>query len=313
MNYSKLVIPGMNSHLCLGLIFLTVAICGTCKPIQGQTQGYTQGRPVVGGPAGSTYSNILVPTAMALDASQFPGAPDMCAQINAAYTSSNFAGTIDATAFSGIQECVSNPFHMTSTTNLKTVHLYLNPNVTIVTSVPWFTPQVPHSIEGLVAGNIGPQSLSPTGGATILACGPTISLALQNQGLMWTGGANPQCTYSTFTIPVYQFPDTTAADTVIMQFAYPHGPFPAGLYSCILCVSGEGNSYNATPQEGLGWMQDGDASRISGIKLDLGGNSNIFGYYTVSSQERAELLDTRGGPACGTDCADVFYDRSESP
>ena len=188
MNYSKLVIPGMNSHLCLGLIFLTVAICGTCKPIQGQTQGYTQGRPVVGGPAGSTYSNILVPTAMALDASQFPGAPDMCAQINAAYTSSNFAGTIDATAFSGIQECVSNPFHMTSTTNLKTVHLYLNPNVTIVTSVPWFTPQVPHSIEGLVAGNIGPQSLSPTGGATILACGPTISLALQNQGLMWTGG-----------------------------------------------------------------------------------------------------------------------------
>jgi len=98
-----------------------------------------------------------------------------------------------------------------------------------------------------------------------------------------------------------------------MQFAYPHGPFPAGLYSCILCVSGEGNSYNATPQEGLGWMQDGDASRISGIKLDLGGNSNIFGYYTVSSQERAELLDTRGGPACGTDCADVFYDRSESP
>lgn len=93
MNCSKSVIPVISSKLCLSLICLTIAICGASKS-QGQTQGYNQGRPVVGGPAGSTYSDILVPSAMALDASQFGGAPDMCAQINAAYTSPNFTGTI---------------------------------------------------------------------------------------------------------------------------------------------------------------------------------------------------------------------------
>jgi hypothetical protein len=121
------------------------------------------------------------------------------------------------------------------------------------------------------------------------------------------------------------FPDTSAADTVVMNFSIPHGPFPAGTYVCILCVGGEGGT--PTVGEGLGWNQDGDASRISSIKIDLGGVNvnpssgspirNVFGYYTMASQERTELLDTRGGPACGgtygASCADVFYDRSEAP
>ncbi len=156
-----------------------------------------------------------------------------------------------------------------------------------------------HSIEGLVAGNIGQNATTPIGGATIQACGPTISSALTNAGLAWSPPGSPnKCVYGT-AWSINQFPDLSAADTVVMSFAYQHGPFPAGTYSCILCVGGEGNPAGAPYQEGLGWNQDGDASRISGIKIDLGGDNNIFGYYTMNSQERAELIDTRGGPACG--------------
>jgi hypothetical protein len=112
--------------------------------------------------------------AQMLDASKFRGAPDMCAQINAAYLSADFHGSIDATAFTGLQECISNPFHGQNVP----VHLYLNPDVTIITSVPWFTPQATHSIEGLVAGNIGSNPAEVVGGATIEACGTIIPAQL---------------------------------------------------------------------------------------------------------------------------------------
>lgn len=298
-------------------ILLAVIMCGLSFYSHSQTSGtgYTQGYPVIGGPAGN-FTNVLVPSAMALDASQFPGAPDMCAQINAAYLSPQFTGTIDATAFSGVQECVSNPFHASNAI----VHLYLNPKVVIITSVPWFTPQVTHSIEGLVAGDIGgPVTGAPFGGATIEACGPTVPKAVQSLGLTWNTTFS-RCQYSpagTTLWSINPFPDTSLADTVVLGFNIPHGPFPPGTYSCILCIGGEGGL--TTVSEGLGWNQDGDASRISGIKIDLGGANNVFGYYTMASQERTELIDTRGGPACGGTgvasqyCADVFYDRAEAP
>jgi hypothetical protein len=305
-----------RSKTLVNSIIIAFVICSGAIS-HSQTVSPTQGYPAVTTLETSSNGNTItaiVPSALALDASQFPGTPDICAQINAAYTSPQFTGSIDATAFSGIQECVSNPFHLSGSQPLKQVHLYLNPGVTIVTSVPWFTPQVAHSIEGLVAGNIGQNATTPIGGATIQACGPTISAALVNAGLTWSAG---KCSYLT-AWTINQFPDMSAAETVVMSFAIPHGPFPTGTYSCILCVGGEGNPAGAPYQEGLGWNQDGDASRISGVKIDLGGDTNIFGYYTMNSQERAELIDTRGGSACGTtvtsqNCADVFYDRTEAP
>jgi hypothetical protein len=300
---------------------------------------------------------------MTIDASQFSGT-DMCAKINAAYMSSAFAGSIDATAFAGLQPCTSNPFHGKNAV----VHLYLNPTVTIITSTPWFTPQVTHSIEGLVAGNI-----TETGGATIEACGPTVPT-----GVTFASGA---CTITSSGTVVAQFPGATAisgiAGTVTRtatcattciplapgqavdivgssvaadngfqivgtvtgtpptsftfsgsgigaatgasvstrtHFNIPHGPFPVGDYSAVVNEGGQGAS------EGDGWNLDGDAWLLKNVKVELGGNFNIFGVYTVNSQERSLLEQSRGGPACGTDavgnaknCANVFYDRTEMP
>ncbi len=76
-----------------------------CLPFaSGQT--FSQGQPIVG-----VGTSTPVSSPMFLDASQFAGAPDICAQINAPYRSTSFTGNIDATAFTGLQPCLSNPFH----------------------------------------------------------------------------------------------------------------------------------------------------------------------------------------------------------
>jgi hypothetical protein len=163
-----------------------------------------------------------------IDASQAAGA-DMCAQISTACTTAPFTTTmttIDARAFVGSQACNSNMFAGCN----KSVELLLNPNVLIVASVPQFTPQLPHKIDGGIAGN-----LAATGGATITACGPA-----SPAGANWTGSCAP-----TTGGAVAQF-GTTATNAV--KFTYQHGKFPAGTYFCLICGGGESGSLrdNAT-------------------------------------------------------------------
>jgi hypothetical protein len=113
------------SQFCTITICAIIFICYGLTSADAQTTApvTTQGYPTISTVETDSNGDLitaLVPSATGLDASQFPGAPDICAQINAAYTSAAFTGTIDATAFSGIQECASNPFHIPSTATLKT-------------------------------------------------------------------------------------------------------------------------------------------------------------------------------------------------
>jgi hypothetical protein len=65
-------------------------------------QGYTTGQPIVG-----NSTNVLASSPMFVDATQFPGAPDVCAQINAAFTAAATAGIsiVDGRGFPSSATC----------------------------------------------------------------------------------------------------------------------------------------------------------------------------------------------------------------
>jgi hypothetical protein len=65
-------------------------------------QGYTTGQPIVG-----NSTNVLASSPLFLDATQFPGAPDVCAQIDAAFTAAGTAGisTVDGRGFPTAATC----------------------------------------------------------------------------------------------------------------------------------------------------------------------------------------------------------------
>jgi hypothetical protein len=235
---------------------------------------------------------------------------DMCKAINNAYLSTAFStgtfftGTIDARAFTGVQACNTDPF--SGGTQNHYVYLLLNSNVQIVTSVGWFTPQKAHVIDGGApgdAGTPGPSNLDV--GAEIIGCGPGLTT-------YWDSGSRT-CKIpfqgTTFTVSVAQItlnPNLT--------FNVHHGPFPIGSYNCILCIGGA--QYAVSGVVKYGWNTDAFGAVIRGVRVDLGGNQNIFGVYTQNQEETSEWthircgdyssLGTNNGSAC------AFVDRVEA-
>jgi hypothetical protein len=157
-------------------------------------------------------------------------------------------------------------------------------------------------------------------GTTIAACG---------QGLnshIWNGSPNYNCTAGGVTVPAFPL---GLANQFIPQFAtaMPHGPFPVQTSTvsdaCLICGGGEYGGESSGNPEGYGWNTNGAGEQISNLTLDLGGgNPNpstmviptaVFGYYTLSSQERTTFSNikwTDYPPAGG---AGFFFDRTEAP
>jgi hypothetical protein len=214
---------------------------------------------------------------------------DMCKAINNAYlsvglaTGTFFTGTIDARGFTGVQACNTDPF---SGSQNHYIYLLLNSNVQIVTSVGWFTPQRAHVIDG---GAPGSEDI-PTStdlGARIVACGPTAP--------HWTG-TECDIPFGSTTVPVLEI-------NTNLKFNVHHGPFAAGNYTCILCIGG-GQS---------GWNTDAFGAVLKGVRVELGGNSNIFGVYTKNAQETSEWSKIRcGGYGANSNSACAFVDRVEA-
>jgi hypothetical protein len=239
-----------------------------------------QGEPVTAGSALGTFS-----TAAYLFADQFAGA-DFCAKVNAAIAAlPSTGGVIDARGFTVAQPCNSNMYHGQA----KNLHVYM-PAVPVVTSVPQWTPSNANILEGAADGDS-----SSTLGSILQECGPT--------AIGWNGSA---CIVNGVSVP--QFPNST---TQLTFHNVPHGPYPAGTYSCLICAGGQGSS------EGLGWQNNSFGQIIQHIKLDGGGNTNTFAIYTENWQERGFVDDlncgnfggssTTAGVACG------FWDRTEAP
>jgi hypothetical protein len=225
---------------------------------------------------------------------------DMCKAINAAYQSTGlttgtfFTGTIDARGFTGVQPCMTDPFgggqsHYT--------YLLLNSNVQIVTGVGWFTPANAHVIDGGTPG--GPVSTGSDIGAKIIACGPAAP--------GWNGTSLCNITVGGALVAVSQI--TTNPN---LKFNVHHGPFAAANYTCILCIGG-GQS---------GWNTDAFGAVLKGVRIELGGNSNIFGVYTKNAQETSEWSKVRCGgygsnyltmhPLGNSNSACAFVDRVEA-
>jgi hypothetical protein len=257
------------------------------------------------GAAGCTTSTFAVPAGLYLDASQFT-ASDMCAQINAAIvqgaSSSSPATiyTIDARHFTGVQGCASNPF---AGENVP-VRLLLG-NVFIVTSAPWFTPRIPHAISGIVSGE---PDLSPFAGTIIAACGPGLNGVA---GITYATVTSPhKCTFgASGSVPT--FPQ---AGSSVLTFNFIHGPFPTGTYSCVICGGGEDST-----GDGNGWNMLGAGEEIHDLRIDVGGNNNIFAYYTMNEMERSLYQLIRFGgfgsalSGASTNAAGMFFDDTESP
>jgi len=270
----------------------------------------TQGQPVVANTTGA-MSATASSSPLYVDASRFTG--DICARINSAIiaafpggaTSTSPVATIDARALTGLQPCNSNPF--TGGLNYP-VRLLLG-DAQIITSVPWWTPQLSHSIEGIV-----PADSSSANGTVILACGPGLPSSIWVQ-------ATFSCLVNSTSVP--QFPTGPGA-AKIASFNVPHGPFPLVIaplaYACLICGGGQGAVVSMTfpGGEGNGWNNDASGEQISNLKLDLGGNSYIFGYYTLNESERSVSSNFRWS-GCGSstgpsvNSAGVFYDRTEAP
>ena len=106
---------------------------------------------------------------------------------------------------------------------------------------------------------------------------------------------------------VAAFPNTVGTTTLTFHVA--HGPFPAGTYSCLICDGGE----TKTGGDGSGWLTNAFAGRVEDVKLDLGGNSNTFGYYTQNEQERSGVYFSNCGHGGASNWACVFWDRTEAP
>jgi hypothetical protein len=296
----------------LSSLFLALAL-GT--PLLARGQFLPTGEGVVtpnGGPP-------FVSSPIFVDASRYlPASPlDICAQINEAIAAA-FSGstptvaTIDARAFTGTQPCNSNPFtnagHSSNVGN-NSIVLLLG-NVTIVTSTPWWTPQQSHSIVGTAAGDV-------TGalGTTLAACGPTLVVP----NLTYTSGTPGTCTItvSGTMVNVTQFPYGTKAKP--LTFNAPHGPFPPSSaltspaeYACLICGGGQG-FVSSAGGEGEGWNHDADGEQISNIKLDLGGNDYVFGYYTVNMSERSVYSNMRWTDYGTVAGVGLMWDRTEYP
>lgn len=246
--------------VAMSIVFLIVAL--TTKS---SAQSTTQGQPAVG------TGTQLTTDPLFLDANQYAGA-DMCAKINAAYLALGTAGgVVDARAFTGSQACNSNPF---SGKNYSVVLLL--GGVTVVTSVPWYTPQQSHTIQG-IGGT----------GTIIQACGPAAP--------GWSGTTS-KCTVGG--VAVSQFPNATNT----LSFTWPHGPFASGTYAALINDGGEGAS------EGSAWSSNAFGGRVDGLKLDCGVDNNCFGYYTLNEQERSGLFNVNCGNL-GTGSACGFWDR----
>ncbi|MGO9649365.1 MAG: hypothetical protein ACLPOO_15065 [Terriglobales bacterium] len=210
---------------------------------------------------------------------------------------------IDARSFTGVQACNSNPF---AGFNLS-VRLLLG-NVFIVTSVPWWTPQADHSIEGVATGTYSSTlpSLSAMG-TTIAACGAGLNHTVIWGGSSCLGGA------------VNVFPNgPTGVPATLPAFTVPHGPFQnltANANACLLCGGGE----NGTLPEGSGWNSNGAGEQISNVTLDLGGGNGagtgpaVFGYYSLSSQERTTFSNMKWADYSPQGGAGYFFDRTEAP
>ena len=269
----------------------TLAACASLFAQSNTLGSLTQGQPVVAngtGTSGQTASS----SGLYLDASQFSGSPDICAQIQAAYqvlVTAGIGGTIDARSLvgsGGVAACQSNPFASGNQPVLLLLGL-----TTILASNPWFTPQLPHTIRGVTAGGLS------TGGTVIQECGPGAS--------GWNGTA---CVNNSVTVNAFPNGGTT------MTFHVAHGPFPTGTYSCLICDGGE----TAMGGDGSGWTTNAFGGRIEDVKIDLGGNENTFGYYTQSEQERSGVYFSNcghggNGFANGGEWACVFWDRTEAP
>jgi hypothetical protein len=282
---SSPIIARLVAALCfLGGLLLTIT-----GQLQAQTPGaLTQGQPIVANTAGTASDTKLSSSALFLDASQFTGSPDICLQINNAYqvfVSAGVGGTIDARSLvgtAGAAVCQSNPL----TGGNQPVLLLLG-STTIVASNPWFTPQLPHTIKGVTAGGIS------TGGTVIQECGP---------GATGWSNTTMNCSVNGTTVNAFPNGDTT------MTFHVAHGPFIAGTYSCLICDGGETAAGN-----GKGWETNAFAGRVEDVKLDLGGNSNTFGYYTQNEQERSGVYFSNCGHGGTSNWACVFWDRTEAP
>jgi hypothetical protein len=237
-----------------------------------------------GQPTTTNVNLAVTSTPVVLFADQFTGA-DWCAKVNAAITAlPSTGGTVDARGFTVAQACNSNPYHGQA----KNVRLLL-PAVPIVTSVPWFTPSNANILEGVADGDS-----SSTLGSLVQACGTTA-----------TGWGGSNCVVNGVTVP--QFPNSTT----VLTFNIPHGPFPAGTYSCIVCGGGQGTS------EGLGWQNNSFGQIVQHLKIDGGSNTNVFGYYTENAQERSIIDDINcgnfGGSNLNPNVACGFWDRTEAP
>jgi hypothetical protein len=205
----------------------------------------------------------------------------MCDKIRLACVSAPFTTTmttIDARSFVSTQACKVNMFAGCN----KSVDLLLNPNVLIVASVPQFTPQLPHRIDGRIASIAAGGS-----GAMITACGPSSPAAA-----IWTAAA-AQCKF--FIGGVAQFVPQFPNGGTGMKFNYQHGKFPGNttagqaMYYCLICGGGEGTS------DGEGWNHDSGGEEIDGLAIDLGGNASTFGYYTMTEAERSITQEYRFG------------------
>jgi hypothetical protein len=219
-----------------------------------------------------------------LFADQFTGA-DWCAKVNAAMAQlPSTGGTVDARGFTVAQACNSNPYHGQP----KNVRLLL-PAVPIVTSVPWWTPSNASILEGVADGDS-----SSTLGSVIQECGTSA-----------TGWNGSNCVVNGVTVA--QFPNSTT----VLTFNFPHGPYPAGTYSCLICGGGQGSS------EGLGWQNNSFGQIVQHVKLDGGSNTNTFAYLTENAQERSILDDVNcgnfGGSSTTANVGCGVYDRAEAP
>ena len=253
-----------------------------------------QGQHLVGtGANPDAWSNL------GLDVTQFmSGASgDLCKGINNACTNASFQGYLDISGFQGIQACNSDLF----ASCLKIAHIKACSTLTVVTSIPWYTPSKAGSIEGCDAGTI-----DQSGGFSLTASGPlTNGVTVGGVTATWTG-SNTTFTnnYGAMTVPQL----TSAGSTYSFAFTFPHSKLPAGTYYCLLCAHGHGAAAVKS-----GWNNDGDAQHFAHFKVDTGGNSNIIGLYDASSQERTELFDMRFG-CCGsgTNSAEEMFDSAES-
>lgn len=272
---------------------------------------FVNSEPLEGGGAGECpYSVGLYLT---LSDPQFTAGigGDMAKAINNAVNSALIPNTslvIDASDWCGNQAFNSDAFLGYN----GDVEVLLCGNVNIITSITQETPQKTNKafVGKAVAGNS-----QGTTGARIMASGPLVSSI---SGVTFTG-TSPTCGTlynATFnaTIPGVG----TVAETVpqlcnepstnYVVFNIQHGDKPAGNYFPVIFWGAMGNA--GTEKSGLN--QDADAQYLENVAISTGGNSNTFGVYDTSSQERSKLKDVRLG-CCGNgvNAAGFMGDRVE--